>query len=466
MSKPKQPDEELVHLLAEIKEAQELSREGFDALTKYCISGPAFEKSFPNGVEYAYTFLSEFGYLAILKEAEESGWNGVVGDSFGQDMEPGDRESARILLKQLYQLYHVRLDETLLTAIRQHDSTKFSHLCHDPLTHSILYNNKEVGLLEPKSSTSYDVRDSPEFLDPEMKQAQTASINGQGLVIETELMKRLGDGSFDEAKLKIAVALCNIQYKAEENVGEVYFQQCVYSFISHLFMAFSKDINYYAADQDVHSLLYAMKKTSGGGGSKVIVSQQPDSSLTICPRRDALSSLEIKADPGSFNQSDRRDFDKCVLLVGSTAEVLRFCGIKEDAIRLPFVIARGNMARIYVVGFENGQMTIKCIMMAGNRLFQMASSAQIRSESFVSLAFLLDRARKITDEANFHNTHVVRFPRGVTNATRLFSKRKSRDDGTKPKKASKQTGDDGDKTHSLLGGNARAACCCMSRKIQ
>lgn len=67
-NKPKQPDEELVHLLAEIREVQELSREGFDALTKYCISGPAFE----NAVHAAYTLLSEAGFLAILKEARSN----------------------------------------------------------------------------------------------------------------------------------------------------------------------------------------------------------------------------------------------------------------------------------------------------------------------------------------------------------------------------------------------------------
>ena len=230
-----------------------------------------------------------------------------------------------------------------------------------------------------------------------------------------------------------------------EGMGEMFFQQTVYSAFSRLLVSFANPLqDRYAADQDVSSSSSAMLRRGSGNAVPCQITMQPDSTLTLRPKRDGLAMLEIKAkEIGScFDQNYRRDYDKCVLMTASTALMLLNCGMDVDKIVLPFIIGTGATATLFVMCIDSGgNPVVKFVpIFAGPMHVDISMLAEARSKMFVALAFFISRLRRSLTVELFQQIS-KNYSIAVTGYTRAFTKRKTDEKPNEPSPKSSRTDD-------------------------
>lgn len=182
-------------------------------------------------------------------------------------------------------------------------------------------------------------------------------------------------------------------------IGEMTYQQLVYSPFSMLFMAAAGGHNtlQYAADLVVKcSLLVACKAKADEEFVDSKMSIKPDAAATLGARWDAFAMMELKR---SEQETDAQlvDKDKCVLMTSVTAIILGRCIDQKDfgKIALPFIIAAGKKCSLYVTTLDiDGNPCIKHVCFPdGNTATNVnvgKSPSKERTQMLIALAMLLN----------------------------------------------------------------------------
>jgi hypothetical protein len=275
--------------------------------------------------------------------------------------------------------------------------------------------------------------------DQTISNAWKSAIGHDERVQFDNLYALLSPYEFNRNLLEIAVMECNMPYEdVPLLMGEMFFQQTVYAAFSRLLMSCSGALlpQTYAADQDVSSSAYSTLQR-GDTATRCQITMQPDSAVTLRQGKlDAFSMIEIKPKESGtcFDQSYRRDYDKCTLITGSTALMLKHCGMETKNITLPFLIGTGTSASLFVMCIEDDAPLIRYV--GDSMLLNITGdNRESRSQMFVAFSVLLARFRQSFTKAA-QTQMIKKYPRAIKEYSRAFSKHKTED---KPSETSSKT---------------------------
>lgn len=271
--------------------------------------------------------------------------------------------------------------------------------------------NNNIGLVVEVSGngkTTYRVRDDVSSapacreLEQAWSQLVTATPTGDAFVQTLiSMVPHLHEESVKNA-WKVSQVEFNLEQTADGTMGEMTFQQLVYTPFSMLFMAAAGGCNsiFYKADESVSSSLSVQCKSKEDDSFIANkISFKPDAAVTLREGRDAFGMMEIKPCKPNNQEPYLTDNDKCVLMTAITAIAVGRCIRKEQYrdVALPFVIATGTLCYLYVTTLdENGRPCIRLVGypdddgQSGHRDCSKSPSDQ-RMKLFVALAILLNK---------------------------------------------------------------------------
>lgn len=164
--------------------------------------------------------------------------------------------------------------------------------------------------------------------------AENGSINEEAIVA---LFPKL-----HEDFLRSAICMMNnCHFTVQSGMGEMPFQQFIYSPLSALLLAAAGGFTgqKYSADRDVHSSVWVhvREKVSDSDDKDKpgSLSMQPDAVATLIERFNTIGMMEIK--PENTKRMSRNylvDYYKCVLATAGTAIILSSCLDKSRSILL------------------------------------------------------------------------------------------------------------------------------------
>ena len=317
------------------------------------------------------------------------------------------RQMPDAFIEQLAQLMNVSTDDGIQTNAGGAD-TKDSGLTYNTMNHSIQYKRIEIGILRHLVGNDYDKAVVPLYENPVVTQAWSDAINDNHEVDLEKLSQAVkADERCYNNMLRLSVTVCNFTFELEKfsngfkkpapgsGMGEMYFQTHVYSAFSQLLSAFKNHAvdfpDHYSSDQDVASSV-SSKLLRRGQTDPIdcIITMQPGAALSLHEKRDGYALIELKPKEACFDQTYRRDYDKCTLMTASTALVLHGCGMEVSKIGLPFLVGSGRFASLFVMCIkEDGTPVVKHVGIEGKMSVNVANNMKNRSKMFVALAVLM-----------------------------------------------------------------------------
>lgn len=281
----------------------------------------------------------------------------------------------------------------------------------------------------------------------------------------------------DPILVKNGLKACEFELRLPQSavyMGEMAYQQLVYSPFSMLFMAAAGGCigAEYAADQSVKASLSVQYKINERSGPfmESRVSWKPDAAATLGGRVDAFAMMEMKRS-NEGNTVDIDDAEKCVLMTAITAIVLHKCLKKEFAgqcteIALPFVIGTGPVCSLYVTTMAaNGIPCIHLVRYQGDqgnarKVFFGASPGDDRKKIFVALALLLSKFKLFFDSTKkaAYTSYVAKIPtnsnlKSINFSTKRNSDNTKGDEGSgSNKKSSRRSEEDAAREAAECGG--------------